>query len=606
MFIDVQCPKCREAIPVTESAGERKIDCPACGEHFSIPAAVKPPSNSKSERGQKSSTRRARRDDDDDDRPSRRDDGGGGMVGLLLVGGVGLLLMAVGFGVAGYLIFSGKEVPKAAENKPGDVQPGNNAVPPANNPPPKMGMPGLPAKPPGDDDIAPRPSTKNPNKKPNPPRNPDPVPPPVKPDPPNAPPPAPIAPSVMLPAPAEQIAIGAGGKFLFLHLKANRQVAVFDPVEKKIVKYIPVSDDDVLLAAGNDHLLLGYPKLKRIDRVLLATFEQDKAMDVPSKWPLRGLALGAASSGPLLAATGDFPFGDELFLIDILKMRRYDNTAIPNPGVHPDVAMKMWAAHDGRAFTATSGGLSKPNAYVLRTNGWIVNPSPCNPPFLGADGETVFGGGSIASISGQPIGEKRGERGKGVWYLPASQGPFFLSLNERTLGQWPHEKKWPELQVHIGRDPRPMVSLPELPELMDFVDFFFAQTKPLDQHIFFLPFANTLAILPVARDRIYLRTIDVKAELAKTPINYLAVVSRPPSVKAGEEFKYKPEIWSKQGGVKLKLEASPAGMKLEGETLTWTVPAKFKGGPSNVILTVSDASGKEQYHSFDVAVFPAK
>ena len=188
------------------------------------------------------------------------------------------------------------------------------------------------------------------------------------------------------------------------------------------------------------------------------------------------IAAGSrGASGPLLAATGDFPFGDELFLIDILKMRRYDNTAIPNPGVHPDVAMKMWASHDGRAFTATSGGLSKPSAYVLRTNGWGVNPSPCNPPFLGANGETVFGGGSIASISGQPVGEKRGERGKGVWYLPASQGPFFLSLNERTLGQWPNEKKWPELQVHIGRDQRPIVALPELPELRDFVDFFFAK-----------------------------------------------------------------------------------------------------------------------------------
>ena len=58
--------------------------------------------------------------------------------------------------------------------------------------------------------------------------------------------------------------------------------------------------------------------------------------------------------------------------------------------------------------------------------------------------------------------------------------------------------------------------------------------------------------------------------------------------------------------MKVKLEASPTGMKLDGDTLTWTVPVKFNLGPSNVILTVSDGSGKEQFHSFDVAVFPAK
>src|SRR5207248_4537826 len=129
----------------------------------------------------------------------------------------------------------------------------------------------------------------------------------------------------------------------------------------------------------------------------------------------------------------------------------------------------------------------------------------------------------------------------------AAQGPFFISLNERSVGQFPNEKKWAELQLHAGRDQRPLVSFPEFPETKDFVDFFFQQTKPLDQHIFFLPFSNTLAVVPVSRDRIYLRTVDLKAELAKTSVDYLVVVSRPPTVKIGQSFTYKPEIWSKKG-----------------------------------------------------------
>ena len=58
-----------------------------------------------------------------------------------------------------------------------------------------------------------------------------------------------------------------------------------------------------------------------------------------------------------------------------------------------------------------------------------------------------------------------------------------------------------------------------------------------------------------------------------------AKVSRPPSVKPGATFKYAPEVWSKKGSVKLKLDASPPGMKLDGDTLTWDVPAKYVGGP---------------------------
>jgi len=627
MLVDVKCPQCRDVIPVTESVGEQKIDCPACGENFTVPGAgktnPKPAPESKAkpkdrdEPRSKKSARRSRRDDDDeDDRPKRREeDGSGGMVGLLVFGGIGLAILAVGFGITAWLIFSPKSEPDVAENKAKTENKATNPVPnrntaPNNTTPPNgKNQPGLPAGPfEADPPLRPKGGQ---------PANEDPVPPekfpkaepprpmrPEKPDPADAPPPAPAAPAVMLPAAAEQVALGAGGKLLFLHLKANRQVAVFDPAEKKVVKYVPASDDEVLLAAGRDHLILGYPKLKKIERVSLATFEMEKAMDVPSKWPLRAIGLGANATGPLLAACGDFPFGDEFFLIDLAVMKRYTyDTVIKNPGVHPDAATRIWAAHDGRTFSATSGGLSKPHAYQMRTTGWLVSASPCNPPLLGADGEMVFGGGQIATVNGQAIGEKRGDRGKSVWYFPAAQGPFFLSLNERTFGQWPNEKKFPELQVHVGRDQRALVTLPELPELKDFADFFFQQAKPLDQHVFFLPNSNALAILPVTRDRIHLRTLDVKAELAKTSIEYLVVASRPPIVKIGETFRYKPDVWSKKGGVKLRLDAGPAGMKLEGDTLVWPVPSRTNQPPANVILSVSDDSGQELFHTFEVTVF---
>src|SRR5262249_23551487 len=147
-------------------------------------------------------------------------------------------------------------------------------------------------------------------------------------------------------------------------------------------------------------------------------------------------------------------------------------TVIKDPGVHPDAKIRMWASHDGRTFAATSEGLSRPTVYQMRASGWLVNPSPCTPPCLGPEGDTVFGAGQMAGPTGTALAEKRFDRGKAVWYLPAVQGPFFVAVHERTFGQWPNEKKWAEVNLHAGRDTRPLATLRELPEAKDLIDFF--------------------------------------------------------------------------------------------------------------------------------------
>jgi len=632
VLIDVKCPKCEEKFPVTESASEQKIDCPECGKRFTVPGSgpepepdEKPKSKSRDRdepRGKKASPSRSRRDDedDDDDRPRRRKDeaSGSGMLGLLIFGGVGLIVLAIGFGVTAWLIFSkDKPEPETAQATKPEINrpntPNNNPIP--GTPPRTQPQPGLPDGPGVDVDPpirpknSPRPKVDEPPpmvvEPPPPKKNPRVDPPPRKePEAPGAPPPAAAAPFIQLPGPAsEQVAIGAGGKLLFFHLKANRQIAVFNPDDKKIVKYVATADDDVVLAAGQEHLIVGYPNLNKIERVSLKTFETDKSMNVPSKHPLRGLALGANVSNPLLAACGNFPHGDEFYLIDVTTMKRFDNTVVKNPGVYPDTAMRLWASQDGRTFAATSGGLSKPHTYQMRSTGWFVNPVAFPLTGLTADGDMLLGPGQLATFSGQAVGEKVGDRGKGVWYFPAVSGPYFCSVNERTFGKWPQEKKIPELQIHIGREQQPLVTFPELPEMQDFVEFFFQRTKPLDRHIFFLPQSGVVAILPAARDRIYHRPVDVKAESASTKIEYVAVASRPPSVKFGETFRYKPEVLCKKGPPTLRLDAAPVGMKLEGDTLVWSVPTRTNQPPASVILSITDAGGKELFHSFEIPVF---
>src|SRR5262249_4924116 len=71
-----------------------------------------------------------------------------------------------------------------------------------------------------------------------------------------APPPVPIQaaplqgdkPPVALPGPVRATGVGGGGRSLILHLPQQRQLAVFDVNEAKVVKYLPMAEDRLLFA----------------------------------------------------------------------------------------------------------------------------------------------------------------------------------------------------------------------------------------------------------------------------------------------------------------------------------------------------------------------
>ena len=53
--------------------------------------------------------------------------------------------------------------------------------------------------------------------------------------------------------------VGDGGRFLILHLPKVRQVAVFDVNQAKVVKFLPVAADNVMIAAGMTKMIVAYP-----------------------------------------------------------------------------------------------------------------------------------------------------------------------------------------------------------------------------------------------------------------------------------------------------------------------------------------------------------
>ena len=64
---------------------------------------------------------------------------------------------------------------------------------------------------------------------------------------------------------------------------------------------------------------------------------------------------------------------------------------------------------------------------------------------------------------------------------------------------------------------------------------------------------------------------------------------------------------SRRGGTQVPLDYGPEGMKLGADgKLTWEVPAALAGQEFKVILTVSDATGQEIFHTLRLKVAAPK
>src|SRR5262249_18008072 len=150
------------------------------------------------------------------------------------------------------------------------------------------------------------------------------------------------------------VCVGGAGRFLILRLPQQRKLAIFDANEAKIVKYLPVAEDTVKVAAGRDKLFVFLPGANVIQRYSLAGFEKEATVPAPTSGRLFQVLMGSASQGPLLLTTGD---GPQLLFLDprTLKPLAVDLPDGPR-GFGPDSFCRV--SGDGRVFTTYEPNLS--------------------------------------------------------------------------------------------------------------------------------------------------------------------------------------------------------------------------------------------------------
>jgi hypothetical protein len=397
-----------------------------------------------------------------------------------------------------------------------------------------------------------------------------------------------------LPSAAGDVCAGGGGRFLILHLVRDRKLALFDVNSAKVVKYFAVAEDDIKFAAGRDKLFVAYPTSELLVRYSLATFEKELTVPLPGKGKVHCLAMGSGSTTPLLLGRTSGPiFLDPTNLKEVAYAREKN---CPELGFRDDVRLQVRVSSDGRLITAWKTGGSPTGLWAWRIEGKAIkgvykHDSP-GTLFPGADGNVIFAPGQLYAADATPLGKRVGAHGSSVWYVPATQSRYYLSLNEK-------DKKI-GLSLHLLGYDRQLVALPGVDGVGDLVDWFSGRTAMFDKHLHFIPDAKLLVLLPNTKDKLVLHRVDVDAMLEKSGIDYLFVTSTPPGrFVPGETLTYALAVKSKKGGVKVKLELGPEGMTVSAKNeLTWKVPADYAEAEAAVTLTISDASGLEVPHTF--------
>jgi hypothetical protein len=410
-----------------------------------------------------------------------------------------------------------------------------------------------------------------------------------------------------LPGTVADVAVGGGGRFLVLHIPSQRQLAVFDVNEARVVKYLPVPEDNVAIAAGMDKLIVALPNARVLQRWSLTTFEREATAQQDFPGTVDSLTMGSASSGPLLvglASRQEFGQTSGLFVDPATFKQIEPDWKDPNsrmPGMSSRTAR---ASADGTVFAFRDNGPGEPHTMtVIALDGeraqvhsvWNLPGAVANP---GPDGRFLYMLSGVYTTKLEFLYPK--PQNNTIWknFIPARTGGDYLmvefdSRDFRRSERNPQDRDTGDVHFFLPNQDKPFARLEKISGL----------TGGFDRRIHFIPAAHLLVLAPAKGEQLILHRFDPEAALEKSGVDFLVITSQaPPRVKPGGDYVYPMVVKSKKGGVKYKLEAGPQGMAVDNTgKVTWKAPNK-EGAALDVIISVGDASGQEQLHTFKVAV----
>jgi hypothetical protein len=403
--------------------------------------------------------------------------------------------------------------------------------------------------------------------------------------------------TLKLPSPAGNVLFGGGGRYLILELRAARQLAIFDVTTAKI-SYLPMSSDNIRIAAGMDKLFVLLPDSKQIERWNLWTMKQEVATRLETTDSPYAMAIGYASSGPLLMLSAK---GPSFYDIDTLKSIA---VSVSNIGGWEGASLEVRASADGKTFTTFPRSPATPGIAVLTLKGGSAtgrlqyrSDSPAIPS---NDGTMIFMDRGASDSELRPLAQAQLNT---MACLPSTDPDFFMGFAQGPVERPTGGARTIEnlaLQAFSTADRHPLFKVNNLDELTQAEP----RTAALEKRVFWIPQADLLVTLTASRDELVLRKVNILAEAEKSGVDYLFVASAPPPAsRRGESFRYAIQVKSRKGSPTYKLETRIPGMTITADgVVTWSIP---QTAPDNTAVTVSirDASGQEIYHNFTIRAY---
>jgi hypothetical protein len=440
---------------------------------------------------------------------------------------------------------------------------------------------------------------------------------------------------IKLPGIVGDVAVGAAGRYLFLVLRRSKKIAVFDVNAAAIVKSLPIASDEVLVAAGSEMLVLVYPDQKVVQRWSLDTFEKGLTKPFPIRGVIKAIAMGSNSKGPLLVhwAVGSSALDKGVTsLLDMSSLKPV--TGLRNAGPQQNNDPKL--AGTGAIAINSMMGSSYRDLIHLRAAAsgdmfgmWCTSHSPsglCTVVLRGKTVESYYDHNSVGHVVPGPDGRflytgsggiydqevKAQQRGmsEGIALFPSNDPLYYLGIaglphqNPRPVGKEAAAGA-PRAAVYLPGQSSPLLELGNLKELEGLkLEDWAKDDFTLDKRVHYVPAANLLVTIPPTNNELVLRPVNVVGTLRKSGAPYLFVASQPPRTAfRRQKYRFQLEVQSDRTGFNYTLDSGPAGMEISPEgTGTWQVPADFDEDDPEVIITVTNAAGREAMLSYKLRV----
>jgi S1-C subfamily serine protease len=314
---------------------------------------------------------------------------------------------------------------------------------------------------------------------------------------------------IALPADVADVAVGGRGRWLILHLFDTRQLAVFDVSVAKIVHCIPLSEEQVLFAAGLDRLLVFRPQARLVERWSLLTLARETSAKLDLAGQLDAVSMGSGSQGPVLVHSvgRDRVPMDRRELLDVATLK-----LAPLPGKpmrhRTGPGLRIRASSDGRVF-----GFWQPNVSPCGLETLVLDEATAASYSLhetvghvvpGPDGRYVYAALGVYTAQAK----KAGNVPPGTWFVPAHHGDLFLGI-PGTPGVYVQGWSSGEVAVFRVGDVRPIRQLPQLQyQSLCQRDAFLRERLSLDQRVHLLPEAKVIVTIPSGKRRLVLHPFD--------------------------------------------------------------------------------------------------